>query len=278
MGTWGTGISSNDTFSDVYDDFFKYYNEGDFPDEILKKLMIEYQEVLDNEDDFTNFWFAVAKAQWECKALEENIFNQIKWIVEEDIDINIWRNLDASEKDLKTRRNVLIKFLDSLKVEKAKPKARKAKKTNKNIFEKGDCLSLKLINGNYGGAIVLESFINEEISANLIAFTRINQKSKPTIEDVRNSELLIKNFGKWKNEYFVNWFFPIGFKKVKDLFEVIGKLKIQNDFNPQNNPQNFLYSSFNETIFQIIDAQIEKEKIDNVIINQRKLIDFVNIE
>ena len=120
MGTWGTGISSNDTFSDVYDDFFKYYNEGDFPDEILKKLMIEYQEVLDNEDDFTNFWFAVAKAQWECKALEENIFNQIKWIVEEDIDINIWRNLDASEKDLKTRRNVLIKFLDSLKVEKAK--------------------------------------------------------------------------------------------------------------------------------------------------------------
>jgi hypothetical protein len=44
MGTWGTGISSNDTFSDVYDDFFKYYNEGDFPDEILKKLMIEYQK------------------------------------------------------------------------------------------------------------------------------------------------------------------------------------------------------------------------------------------
>jgi hypothetical protein len=195
-----------------------------------------------------------------------------------DIDINIWKNLDASEKDLKTRRNVLIKFLDSLKVEKAKPKVRKAKKTNKNIFEKGDCLSLKLINGNYGGAIVLESFINEEISTNLIAFTRINQKSKPTIEDVRNSELLIKNFGKWKNEYFVNWFFPIGFKKVKDLFEVIGKLKIQNDFNPQNNPQNFLYSSFNETIFQIIDAQIEKEKIDNVIINQRKLIDFVKVE
>ena len=28
MGTWGTGISSNDTFADIYDEFFDLYNDG----------------------------------------------------------------------------------------------------------------------------------------------------------------------------------------------------------------------------------------------------------
>jgi hypothetical protein len=45
--------------------------------------------------------------------------------------------------------------------------------------------------------------------------------------------------------------FPIGFKKVKDLFEVIGKLKIQDDFNPQNNPQTFYIQAFMKLYFKL---------------------------
>lgn len=278
MGTWGTGISSNDTFCDVYDDFFKYYNEGDEPQNILKKLISEYHETLSINEDFTNFWFAIAKAQWECKSLDEKVFDKVKWIIEEDIDLNIWKNLDASDKDLKERKKVLNKFLNTLKTEKEKPKTRKKIKVQTPIFEKGNCLSLKLNNGNYGGALVLESLISSEVSLNLIAFTRINQKTKPTIEDIRNSELLIKNFGKWRNEYFVEWFFPNGFRKVKDLFEVIGEIKIIEDFDTKNNTLNFLYSGFNATIFQIIDLQFEKEKNFGDNIKQRKLKDFVKIQ
>ena len=28
MGTWGRGISSNDTYADIYDEFFELYDDG----------------------------------------------------------------------------------------------------------------------------------------------------------------------------------------------------------------------------------------------------------
>lgn len=28
MGTWGTAVSSNDTYSDIYNEFFALYDDG----------------------------------------------------------------------------------------------------------------------------------------------------------------------------------------------------------------------------------------------------------
>jgi hypothetical protein len=232
MGTWGTAISSNDTYADIYEAFFDLYNDGYKVVEISNKLITDNQETINNNDDSTNFWFALAKAQWECKQLDKDIFNRVKQIIESGSDISIWRNLDASEKELKKRKVVLDKFLTDLQKVKPKAKSRKIKIMRQPVFEIGDCLTFKLENGNYGGAIVLSSELNTCEGFNLVALTRINQKIKPKYNDFINSEILYMNNRQVLGGHFFGLFPAKGFKKkYNELFEIIDRITISKRFD-----------------------------------------------
>lgn len=234
MGAWGTAISSNDTFADIYDEFFDLYNDGLEVEEISLQLIQANQEIINDPDDCNNFWFALAKAQWECKQLDSDLFQRIKNIVDTGADIEVWRQLDANEKDLKKRKIVLDKFLFDLSTEKLKPKARNKKKEPKKIqpvFEKGDCISFKLENGNYGGAFVLEAIHNETNPyPNLIAATRINKKEKPSVEDFKNSTVLVQNFAMFKDDPNIHWYSPIRHNNIVSLIEVVGKIEVDKNY------------------------------------------------
>ena len=82
MGAWGTAISSNDTYADIYGEFFDLYNDGQSVEDISKKLITDNQETINEPDDSNNFWFALAKAQWECKQLDNDILERVKQIIE----------------------------------------------------------------------------------------------------------------------------------------------------------------------------------------------------
>ena len=114
--------------------------------EISKKLIAANQETINDKDDCNNFWFALAKAQWECKQLDKDIFDRVKKIVEAGADLEVWRQLDADEKDIKKRKVVLDKFLADLQTERPKAKSRKKKIIRHPLFDKGDCLTFKLEN------------------------------------------------------------------------------------------------------------------------------------
>jgi hypothetical protein len=60
MGTWGTAISSNDTYADAYAQFHYLYNDGYLVEEITKRLIAENQETINSYEDCNNFWFAFA--------------------------------------------------------------------------------------------------------------------------------------------------------------------------------------------------------------------------
>ena len=156
--------------------------------------MISYIEEINSREDSNNFWFAIAKAQWECKNLEPHIFNKVKEIIDTDSDILVWKEFGASDKDLKKRKIVLSKFLETLSLEKEKAKARKKKIIRQPYFEKGDCISIKLENNFFGGLVVLEEIRDTELGLNLIAATKIYKASNPTISDFENAELLISTF------------------------------------------------------------------------------------
>ena len=68
MGAWGTSISSNDTYADIYSEFFDMYNDGLTVEEISKKLINDNKDIINGPDDANNFWFALAKAQCEFQA------------------------------------------------------------------------------------------------------------------------------------------------------------------------------------------------------------------
>ncbi|WP_421976933.1 hypothetical protein [Roseivirga seohaensis] len=259
MGSWGTGISSNDTYADVYSLFFDLYNDGLEVVEISTKLISENQEILSDPEDCNNFWFALAKAQWECKLLNEDVYNRIKSIIETGADLEVWRQLEADEKDIKKRKAVLDKFLISLQTEKVKPKARKKKIIRQPVFEKGDCLTFKLANGNYGGAVILDAIKDTEHGFNLVAIVRINQLEKPDQKSFEETEILVLNSGSLNNKPAVKWYLPNRHKQVEHLIEKISTLDILIDYDVSKLMISYM-ADFDTWVINEANKQFDSEK------------------
>jgi len=274
MGAWGTAISSNDTYADIYDEFFELYNDGLEVEEISQRLIQNNQETINDPDDRNNFWFALAKAQWECKQLDAGLYDRVKNIIHSGADIEVWRQLEADEKDLKKRKVVLDKFLLDISTERPKAKARKKKKKLKilqPVFEKGDCITFKLDNGNYGGAVVLEAIYDTEYGYNLVAATRISQSEKPTERDFENATVLIQNFAMWKDSPNIHWYSPVRHKNVIELIEITNKIKVEKTYSVYvNNATKYgSCADFDVWIIDQINRQFafenENKKSDKVI-------------
>ena len=259
MGAWGTAISSNDTYADIYGKFFDLYNDGLDVSEISKNLIADNQETISDKDNCNNFWFALAKAQWECKQLDKDIFDQVKKVIETGEDLGVWRQLDADEKDIKKRKVVLDKFLTDLQTERPKAKSRKNKIICQPVFEKGDCLTFKLENGNYGGAVVLEAIKDSEYGHNLIATTRINQPSKPTKKDFENAEVMVMNYASWDNEPNVKWYLPIRNKQIAHLIERVENIEVHINYDIKNSMLGFV-GDFDIWVIQVVDQQLKSEE------------------
>lgn len=256
MGSWGIAISSNDTYSDIYNEFFELYNNELDIAEISNKLIADNQETISDTDDSNNFWFALAKAQWECKQLDKDILERVKKIIETDADLEIWQRLDADEKDIKKRKAVLDKFLTELQSERPKAKSRKKKTIRQPVFEKGDCLTFKLENGNFGGAVVLEAIKDDEHGHNLIATTRINQPNKPTKKDFENAEIL---FASRDNKPVIQWYLPVRHKRNEHLIEKVDKIDVQIEYDINNSMKGFV-ADFDIWVIGVADQQFKSEE------------------
>lgn len=245
MGVWGTGLSSNDTFADVYEEFFDLYNDGISVKEITDKLIKNHQQTINDLEDDNNFWFALAKAQWECKALEPQIFTKVKQIIHSGSDLQIWKDSEATDSDLKKREKVLNDFLTKISVEKPKARARRKKKLYDSIFKKGDCLVYLMENGKYGGAFVLSDEKQTYIGGNIIAITTIEKDEKPILIDFKQAEILVRRLKQpiyKSNELQLQWiekeqvahFCASTFQSDLKI-EVIGNLKIYHNYILKNN-------------------------------------------
>jgi hypothetical protein len=250
MGVWGTGISSNDTFADIYEQFIDLYNEGLSVPEITKRLIDENQETINLPEDATNFWFALAYGQWECKALDSDVLLKVDHIIQTGEDLRIWEELDASPADLKAREKVLTKFLVKLQTEKDKDKPRKRskKKLYDSIFKKGDCLIYKMDNSNYGGAFVLTDEQGSQVGENYIAITTIDKATKPTIDDFKSAEVYVKRVNeisfngtemrkKWVDQPQIGGFYAFLFKRHNVDIKVIGQLPIYKEYKIRKDRQ-----------------------------------------
>jgi len=263
MGTWGIAVSSNDTYADIYSEFFKLYNEGIDVFEISEKLILNNKEIIENTADYNNFWFALAKCQWECKQLDPLIFNKVKEIILSDADLGIWKQLDASEAYIKKRKVVIEKFLNDLQKEKSKAKARRKKIVRQPPFDKGDCLTFKLADGNYGGAVVLEATKDTEFGYSLIAVTRIHQANKPTGKDFEKAEILILNYQSWNNQPVIKWYLPIRHKSIQHLLEKVATIHCDIEYSTENKSPYGFVGDFDLSFIDPAYAQFEHEKNHN---------------
>jgi len=258
MGSWGTEISSSDSYADIYGSFFSYYDLGLSVSEVSEKLIDENQQIINDELESNNFWFALSRAQWECNQLDINVLAKVKKIIESGAEIEIWKQLEASPNDIKKRNEALTNFLKELS-NKTKKKSSDERKHRQPVYKKGECLTFKLANGNYGGAVVLEAIYNTEYGHNLIVSTRINQKKRPVKKDFENSEVIFLNFGDWKNKECIQWYLPIRHSKVAHLIEKIDNIEVQINYDLDSSMYGHI-ADFDIYIIETLSSQFKSEK------------------
>lgn len=162
MGCWGMGIAECDEFLEVYDKFMEEYDDGRPCSEIIADILSEYHTEFDDDDGVMHdVYFALAKAEWMCCQQSELVLNRVKNIVKSGANIEFYRELEASEENLKKRQKNLDKFLKSLIVPREKPRKRKrSTPAAEKVFppmEIGECFAYKFGSG-YRVFCVLERF------------------------------------------------------------------------------------------------------------------------
>jgi hypothetical protein len=96
-------------------------------------------------------YFALAKAEWMCCEQSELVLNRVKEIIESGANIEFYRELEATEKDLKVRQKNFDKFWASLQTPRAKPRQRRIDPLDRvkelPPLEIGDCYRYKYEDG-----------------------------------------------------------------------------------------------------------------------------------
>lgn len=113
MGTWGTGIKDNDTSYDVYTDYISLIGTLSV-DAAMERMLGFYKAKLNFHEEVHNFWFALALAQVDTSTLQLAVIEKVKEIIESGADLALWKELKASDADVKARKEVLNNFLDML--------------------------------------------------------------------------------------------------------------------------------------------------------------------
>ncbi len=146
MGTWGTGIFSDDIACDVRDDYRDYVANGLSGPEATNKLLTEYKDCLNDQDEMSVFWIALALTQSKCGRLEDRVKNKAFEIIDSGIDLKKW---EASPKLIKQRIAILNKVRGQLGSPQRLPVKLKKRFINQSPFEIGDAFSYKLSSGNH---------------------------------------------------------------------------------------------------------------------------------
>ena len=226
MGSWGYAPMSNDTSEDIRDEFetkLKYKKDFDIA---IKEILTDNKDILDDKDDASNLWLALADRQWQYGFKNNKIKTKVKEICQNGIGQNLWK--EEGSKEYLKRMNALEKFYNKISIPKKILKKIPKLVIRKAIFKKGDCLSLKLDNGYYACALVLDEDNSDiEYGDNFIVLLQSFTQNKPTLDLFYNTPYLIHTLSEHnKGKIVMSGYGAIGFKKFKTQIEKIGNINI----------------------------------------------------
>ena len=197
MGCWGMGMAQSDEFCEIYENFMEEYDEGKPVAEITADILAKYHAEFDDDDGVMHdVYFALAKAEWMCKEQSEAILARVKEIIETKANIEFYRELEATEEDLKLRQRNLQKFWNTLQVPREKARKRKKALASEKALppvEIGDCFAYKYEEG-FRVICILERLrprdtAEETVSVALFADTY-------SAEQLKNTDFLGETVGK----------------------------------------------------------------------------------
>jgi hypothetical protein len=225
MGSWGTGITANDTVSDVRDFMLDRLKEGASLADASSRTIDHFRDLEDDIDDAPLLWQAIALVQWKYGKLDDAVLMRVRHDIESERGLDNWRD---DPKDFTRRKAALDKFLSKLQV--ANPKPAKPPKTifRRAPFEEGDCLAVRTEDGRYTAALVLRvDNQNPEYGKNLVAGLDYLDDEPPNLDFFEERKWLFKRHGNWNGEPDLLWFLPVRFREAAKRIAIVGKTQIR---------------------------------------------------
>ena len=143
MGVWGTAIFSDDTASDVRQDYREAVGNGMTAPQATDKVLREY--FTSDDAEMGVVWLALAATQWKCGRLEERVKEKALQIIDSASDLRRWPEKSMADK----RNNVLFKLRDQLLS--AQPPAKRIPKPFRSNceWELGELVAYRLLSGKW---------------------------------------------------------------------------------------------------------------------------------
>jgi len=141
MGTWGTGLFSDDLAADVREEFRDLIGEGLTTEGAVSRLQREYKSSLRDPDEESVFWLALADTGWRLGRLDNTVLKNALRVIDSGQDLTRWE-YDA---DRKKREQVLAKLRTKLQSTPPAPKQVAKAIKSSNEWKTGEVIGFRLL-------------------------------------------------------------------------------------------------------------------------------------
>lgn len=263
-------VNENETFADVFDDFFwHYYNEYSVTD-ITNHLISENSKFEKYSDDYNHFWYAIAQAQWECNELDQAVYEKVKDIIENGHDHLLSKSIETTDQIISERKIALVEFYYNLQTKTKIPRI-STQPYRLPAFKKGECITFKLYNENYGGAVVLEDDYRD--GWNLIAITNINNINKPQQLDFEKADVLLRTFGNWNGKPAIHCYESTYHFKYVNLYETVCSTIVNLDYDIATIGFG-ISDNFENIIIDVANLQFKYELISQSSFERQSILNY----
>jgi len=159
------------------------------------------------------------------------VLSKIRDIVSHGLGLDLWA--EQGEGLLQRRKAALSQFLTKLETPNPRPRKPTKAVKRKAIFQPGDCLAVRLEDGDWGAILVLDGEpesddpYKETYGTNLVVTLRYKSPEMPSLSVFEKREWLYLNHHAWKNYLELCYVTAARFKKVKDRFIRVGAIQLR---------------------------------------------------
>ena len=144
MGSWGAGISGNDTAMDLRSEYQAAFYYFDVETALEKIDAYVRKEGFDESDagEWCDYYYSLADFMWKKGILTEAVRDRAIGMIDVGFGLDIWE--ESGKAALRERNKVLEKFREKLCSEQPAPKKIKIDRYMKPVFENGDVVAFQL--------------------------------------------------------------------------------------------------------------------------------------
>ena len=229
MATDGVRIIDGDLASDTYDQFMEMYDAGATVQEIRQAV----EEPYDEEDgfDYEIYITVYALALWQIGQLTPYVIAEVDEVIDRGAGVKTWTE-ECGAKEGQKRQLELEKLRKKLSLPNLKIRKRRTYKVvTKFVFEENAVITFQLPDGDYCATILVSIMQHQGRCHYFFIVSTYKSKRKPTIEDIKNVEIVGRkkplsfgNYGVWLATILLG---PKLLRSFASQFEQIGKLEIK---------------------------------------------------